>query len=397
MASDSKNKKMKYDFDRLVDRKGTFSLKWEYRKDLMQKRDIIPLWVADMDFEVPLPVRQAIQKRAAHEIYGYTLLPDSYYQAIVDWMEKRFTWKVDKKWVVFTPGVVPAVNFAVQAFSRPGEKIIIQPPVYYPFGLAVENNGRQLVNNPLKREENRYVIDYDHLENVIDKDTRLLILCSPHNPVGRVWSTQELERLAEICIENKILIISDEIHADLVLPPYVHIPTATLGPEVADITISCTSPNKTFNTAGLQVANNIISNKDLRRRFQEAANSAGIELANAFGGTALEAAYTAGEEWLEQLLDYLQGNYDFLVEFTRKNLPGFKVYPLEGTYLVWLDGRAYREDDKRLKDHLLRKARVWLDEGSKFGPGGEGFLRMNIALPRPLLQKALERMRLALT
>jgi cystathionine beta-lyase len=387
---------MKYDFDRIIDRKGTNSLKWEYRKDLMSKRDIIPLWVADMDFEVPLPVRQAIQKRAAHEIFGYTLLSGSYYQAVRDWMERRFSWKVDKKWIVFTPGVVPAVNFAVQAFSRPGEKIIIQPPVYYPFRLAVENNGRKLVNNPLKIEDGRWVIDYEHLESVIDRDTRMLILCSPHNPVGRVWKPEELERLAEICLENKVLIISDEIHADLVLPPHVHTPTATLSAEIADITIGCTSPNKTFNTAGLQVANNIIPNKELRTRFQEAANSAGIELANAFGATALEASYTEGEAWLEQLLAYIQGNYSLVVEFMQKRLPGFKVYPLEGTYLAWLDGRAYREDDKRLKDHLLRKARVWLDEGSKFGPGGEGFLRMNIALPRPRLKEALERMALAL-
>jgi cystathionine beta-lyase len=240
-------------------------------------------------------------------------------------------------------------------------------------------------------------MDYAHLESVIDESTRMLVLCSPHNPVGRVWSQAELQRLAEICLEHDILIISDEIHADLVLPPHVHTPTATLGAEIADITIACTSPNKTFNAAGLQMANTLISNKGLRKQFQEAAGSAGIELANAFGGIALEAAYEEGEEWLEQLLTYLQGNYDYVLDFLQKTLSHFKIYPLEGTYLVWLDGRAYREDDKRLKDHLLRKAGIWLDEGSKFGPGGEGFLRMNIALPRPLLKDALERMALALS
>ena len=382
---------MPNEFDTLIDRGGTHALKWEFRRHC-RERDIIPLWVADMDFAAPEGVRRAVRERAAHGVYGYTLLPESYYQAVISWMLRRFGWEVHKKWIVFTPGVVPALNFAVQAFTEPGDRIIVQPPVYYPFFLAVENNGRELAHNPLRTEDGRSRMDLDHLRAVIDGRTRLLILCSPHNPTGRVWSEEELKGLAEVCAQHDLIILSDEIHADLVSPGHTQAPLAALLPEMADRIVTCTSPNKTFNIAGLQTANTIIPDKQLRQRFQQAVHSSGIELANAFGVVALEAAYTAeGEEWLERLLDYLWGNYALLLEFAAGRIPDIRISSLEGTYLAWLDCRALHPNDKQLKDLLLGHG-VWLDEGSKFGPGGEGFLRLNIACPRSLLEKALERM-----
>lgn len=386
---------MTSEFDIEVDRGGTHAFKWEFRRSC-KARNIIPLWVADMDFEAPEIVRKVVQERAAHGIYGYTRLPDSYYAAVEDWMLRRFRWEVRKKWMVFTPGVVPALNFAVQAFTEPGDSVIVQPPVYYPFFLAVENNGRELVHNPLKIRDGRWTMDLDHLSGLIDERTRLLLLCSPHNPVGRVWTPEELKGLAEVCRRHDLIILSDEIHADLVLPGHKHSPLAALAPELADRIVTCTSPNKTFNIAGLQTANTIIPDKDLRKRFRHAVNSAGIELANAFGVVALTAAYTdEGEAWLLRLLDYLQGNFALLERYGADRLPDIKIYPLEGTYLAWLDGRALHPDDTKLKEILLKHG-VWLDEGSKFGPGGNGFQRINIACPRSLLQEALDRMANAL-
>ena len=387
---------MASEFDTVFDRSGTFALKWEFRRPC-RARGIIPLWVADMDFEAPEAVQAALRDRAAHGIYGYTQLPDSYYSAVEDWMKRRFQWDIRKKWMVFTPGVVPALNFAVQAFTEPGDRVIVQPPVYYPFFLAVENNGRELVHNPLKIRDGRWVMDLDHLKSRIDERTRLLLLCSPHNPVGRVWTPGELRDLIDVCRDHRdLIIVSDEIHADLVLHGQEHTPLARLAPELADRIVTCTSPNKTFNIAGLQTANTIITDKELRRRFQHAVNSAGIELANAFGVVALTAAYTdEGEAWLLRLLEYLQDNFTLLEKYGAERFPDLKIYPLEGTYLAWLDGRPFQSDDKKLKDILLSHG-VWLDEGSKFGPGGEGYLRMNIACPRSLLQEALERMANAL-
>lgn len=285
--------------------------------------------------------------------------------------------------------MVPALHLAVQAFTHPGDKVIIQPPVYYPFSWAVKNNGRQLINNTLINDNGRYIMDFEGLEKSIDARTRMLILCSPHNPVGRVWSEKELEKLAQICLKNNIIIVSDEIHADLILKEYKHTPTALLSEEVAQIVVTCTAPNKTFNIAGLEMANIIISNKVLYNRFKNTVINAGIMLANTFGIVATEAAYKYGEEWLEQLLDYVEANYNFLCSFVAQNMPKIKVTPLEGTYLVWLDFRSLRLPDKELKDLLLKEAKIWLDEGTRFGPGGKGFQRINIACPRKTLKKGL--------
>jgi cystathionine beta-lyase len=344
-----------------------------------------------MDFEVAEAIRSAVRERAAHGIYGYTLLPESYYRAVIAWMAGRFGWKIRKKWIVFTPGVVPALNFAVQAYTEPGDKVVIQPPVYYPFSLAVRNNGRIVVDNPLGLESGRWVMDLDNLRRSIDRRVKLLILCSPHNPVGRVWTPRELRELAAVCRDHDLLIVSDEIHGDLTHPDHPHTPLAALLPDMADRIVTCTSPSKTFNIAGLQTANTIIPDPGLRKRFQETVHAAGIELANAFGVAAAEAAYTHGRPWLASLIDYLWDNFAFVRDFAARKMPELGVHDLEGTYLVWLDGRAVERDDRRLKDVLLKRG-VWLDEGSKFGTGGGGYLRMNIACPRPLLERALDRM-----
>jgi len=387
---------MPHDFDRMIDRSGTDALKWSVRRQFTGVPDVLPMWVADMDFETAPAVRRAVLERAEHGIFGYPVRPDSYNRAVVGWMKRRFGWEIRKGWIAFTPGVVPAVHFAVQAFSHPGDKVVLQPPVYHPFKRAVENNGRRCLLNPLKIENGRYIMDLEGLEQAVDGRTRMLILCSPHNPVGRVWTREELEGLADICLRNQILIISDEIHADLVLKGHRHTPTATLSPEIADITVTCTSPNKTFNIAGLGMANNVISNRFLRDRFQNAVSAAGIGLANLFGIAATEAAYNGGEAWLEDLLEYLESNFEFLKNRMGERLPGIKVFPLEGTFLAWLDFREFDLNDKQLKDLLLKKGKIWLDEGPKFGVGGEGFQRINIACPRTVLEDGIERIAKAL-
>ncbi len=382
---------MTYDFDRKVDRQGTGSLKWEFGKTIHGIDGVLPMWVADMDFEVAPPITEAIVRRAQHPVYGYTLWRDSYYEAVIDWMKRRFDWSVEKEWLVFSPGIVPAVNLAVQAFTRPGEKVIVQPPVYYPFANAVLNNGRQLVNNPLVLDGDRYRMDFEQLEQAIDSRTKMLILCSPHNPVGRVWTEEELTRVAEICLRHKILLVSDEIHADLVMRGHRHFPMATVAPELKDLLITCTAPSKTFNLAGLQAANIMIPNEALRERYIIASRNCGTWLGNIFGLEALEAAYRFCEDWLEQLLDYLNDNNRLLCQFVEDRLPGVGVMPLEGTYLAWMDFRPLGYEDDTLEDLLLKKGKVWLDRGRLFGGPSKGFQRINIACPRALLQEGLQR------
>ena len=382
---------MDFNFDQIIDRRGTYSLKWDFLQEKVGDEEIIPLWVADMDFLSPPSVIEALRKRAAHGIYGYTGLPDSYYQSIIFWMKKRFSWPIEKEWIIFTPGVIPALHLAVQAFTQPGDKVIIQPPVYRPFRLAVENNGRRLIQNTLVNQDGYYRMDLESLESQIDDQTRLLILCSPHNPVSRVWRAEELKELINLCFNRGIIIISDEIHADLIMPGFTHLPTSQISSEAAEITVTCTAPNKTFNIAGLEMGNAIIPNHRLRARFQQALLKAGLFLANTFGVVATEVAYREGEKWLTAVINYIHQNYLFLQEYFGHYLPEIKITPLEGTYLAWLDFRAFHLSDKELQEKLLRKAKVWLDEGPKFGQGGQGFQRLNLACPRGLLEEALER------
>ena len=382
---------MKFDFDSLIDRNGTHSVKWDHFDMKGEVEGMIPMSIADMDFKAPGFITEALARRVEHGVFGYTVVPGSYYEALEKWFEKRFGWVVRREWIRFSPGVIPALNFCVQAFTEPGDKVVIQPPVYHPFRAAISNNGRVVVNNPLKLEGGRYRMDLDGLKGLLDSRTKMIILASPHNPVGRVWAKDELKALVDICAENNILIVSDEIHADLVMPGYRHIPTASVSEEAARITITCTSPSKTFNVAELHVANIIIPDRALFERFDLALMKAGLNRPNIMGLCAAEAAYTNGEKWVEELVPYLHKNYLAMKEFFTKNLPVVKSGEMEGTYLGWLDFNGFGLPDSKVEEILLTKARVAMTPGRIFGPGGEGFYRMNLACPRAVVEEALRR------
>ncbi len=382
---------MEYDFDRVIDRRQTDSVKWGLNAKLFGDADVISAWVADMDFESPAPVIEAILARARHGIYGYGVRPAAYTDSMVAWMQTRFGWTTASEWYAFSPGVVPALALAVHAFTQPGDKIIIQPPVYPPFFSIVKNNGRQLVFNPLKFHDGKFQMDLENLERQIDPRTKMLILCSPHNPVGRVWSREELTALGEVCLRHNLLIISDEIHADLVLRGHTHTPLAMLSDAFAQNTLTCIAPSKTFNIAGLYTAATIIPNARLRAQFNHTRENLGLEGGNVFGIAALEAAYRTGGEWLTQLLDYLQGNADFLMSYFAERIPRIKPIRPEGTYLVWLDCREMGLDDAALKEWMLKRARVAMNEGHTFGEQGRGFLRLNFGCPRATLVEILQR------
>jgi len=382
---------MKFDFDSIISREGTGAVKLEWRKQLFGREDVLPMWVADMDFAVPPFVSEAIRQRAEHPIFGYTGLPASYYEAVIGWQRRRLDWEIEKDWIHYTPGVVTALNLLVEALTEPGDKIIVQPPVYFPFFWAVERNRRTLLLNRLVEENNRYFIDFHDLELKIRDGAKMLILCSPHNPVGRAWTREELERIGSLCLTNDVLIISDEIHGDLVLPGHMHIPLASLSQELARKTVTCIAPSKTFNLAGLFTSSVIIPDDSLRRKYSVAADRVHIS-PNIFGIVASEAAYTHGDAWLEELLSYLSANARFASETLKRKLPWIKVSPLEATYLLWLDFRGSGMKDDEIKRTLVEKAGVGLSPGNMFGLGGEGFQRMNIGCPRSVLQEAIERM-----
>ena len=382
---------MQYDFDTVIDRRNTNSAKWDTAEHAVGEKDVLPLWVADMDFSCPPPVIEAVKKEAEYGIYGYTFVPDSCYDAIIGWMKKRHGWDIKKEWIVFTPGVVSGFHWVVRACTRPGDSVIVQPPVYYPFFKAVKFNGCQLVENQLKLKNGRYEIDFEDLEKKFDSRTKVLLLCSPHNPVGRVWTREELTRLSDVCREHNVVICSDEIHSDLIYRGYRHTPTAMISDEAAQNTITCIAANKTFNIAGLKTGFAVIPNPTLRENFQKTMQNIGVGSCNSFGVTATEAAYAHGEEWLEQLLDYLQGNLDFLIKFIETRIPQIKVIKPEGCYIIWLDCRDLGMNDDELKNFMLKKAKVWLNDGTTFGNGGSGFHRLNLACPRSTLEEALKR------
>jgi cysteine-S-conjugate beta-lyase len=382
---------MEYDFDDLIDRRGTGSLKWDYL-EMVNDNEIIPMWVADMDFKAPKEVVDALIERAEHGIFGYTPVPDSYYREVIEWIRKRHGWELEKEWIATTPGVLPAVVIAIQAFTEPGDGILIQPPVYHPFRKIIQDNERLPVDSPLSLINGEYRMDYANFEKQAKNGVRMMVLCSPHNPVGRVWKRDELEKLAEICIDNNILILSDEIHFDLIMKGYEHVPMASLSREIAEHTITFTSASKTFNLPGLSCANAIISNKKLLDRFNHIRGSLCIGMPNIFGLVAAETAYKHGAEWLEQLLEHIEKNYEYLASFIEKNIPEIGVSRLEGTYLAWLDFRELGLPDEELDTLLLREAKIWLDNGPKFGKGGEGFQRLNLACQRETLEKGLKRL-----
>ncbi len=383
---------MQYNFDEIINREGTACYKYDLRKKIFGRDDIIPMWVADMDFNTPPFIIDAIRKRLEHEVFGYSFRPDSFYEAIINWLKHRHNWPVKKEWISFSPGVVPALNMIIMAFTQPGDKVIVQPPVYFPFYSAVTNHNRLLVRNPLVLNNERYEMDYEDLERKIDKRVKMLILCSPHNPTGNVWKKDELEKLIEICIKNNILILSDEIHSDIIFSGNKHLPAAGLSDKITQQIITLMAPSKTFNIAGLSTSFVICQNPALLKKYNNMLDALHIAQGNIFGNVALEAAYNHGNEWLDQLIQYLQDNLNFAIHYLVKKIPGIHPIKPEATYLLWLDCRKQGMNDKELNDLLSRKAGLGLSAGSLFGPEGQGFVRMNIGCPRFTLHQALDRL-----
>jgi cysteine-S-conjugate beta-lyase len=386
---------MKYNFDEVIDRTNTACVKYDLRNLFFGTEEVIPMWVADMDFRTPDFIMNAIRERAQHEILGYSIRPESYFASLINWLKRRHNYDVQKDWITFSPGIVPAVNMSVLAFSKRRDKIIIQPPVYFPFFDAVKNHGRKLVYNQLIMDSGRYRMDYENLKKLCREGAHMLILSNPHNPAGNAWAADELQRMAEICLKYNVLIISDEIHCDLVNRGFQHTVLASLSPEIEANTVTMVAPSKTFNLAGLATASVIISNPVLKKKYRKVLDALHIELGNVFGNVASEAAYTQGDEWLEQLLDYIDGNIHTLIDFAEKHLPQVKVIRPEATYMVWLDFSATGMSDKELKKFMIEKAGLGLNEGTQFGSGGEGYMRINLACPRATLLKALEQLKAA--
>ena len=378
---------MKYNFDEIVNRENTASVKYDLRKDIFEKEDVIPMWVADMDFKTPDFIVKAIKDRANHEVFGYSFRPESYFQSIVNWLKRRHNWEISKDWISFSPGIVPAVNMAILAFTEPKDKIIIQPPVYFPFFSAIKNNNRVIVENPLKLKNERYCFDFIDLEKKL-ADAKMLILSNPHNPGGSVWTKDELKRLGEMCLENNVLIMSDEIHADLVFKDFKFTPLAYISEEIADNTVTFIAPSKTFNIAALATSSVISSNKELKDKYDKVLDAIHVGLGNVFGTVASEAAYTYGDEWLDQLMDYLYENLDFAQDFLNEKIPQIKMIRPEGTYMVWLDCSELNLKEKDLKEFMIEDAGLGFNDGRMFGTGGEGFMRMNIACPKQTLYDA---------
>ncbi|MBP9871924.1 MAG: pyridoxal phosphate-dependent aminotransferase [Nitrosomonas sp.] len=380
-----------FDFDHEIDREGSHSVKYDGRQGMFGKSDVIPVWVADMDFATPPAVTRALAQRAAHPIYGYTLFPDSLYDSLIDWMLRRHGWTIQRDWIVMCPGVVPSLNAAVMAFTQPGESVIIQPPVYFPFFSAVTQTGRKLIPNPLQLENGRYTIDFDHLEQCA-KNARLLLLCSPHNPVGRVWNSDELERLLAIAAKHDVVVFSDEIHADLIYPGHQHHAIATLPQNTGKI-ITAVAPSKTFNIPGLNLSTLIIPDKSIRNSIMQVFNNMHVSASNPFSITAFETAYREGEAWLDDLLIYLRDTRDSVTAFLATHLPEIKIIQPEGTYLLWLDCRALDMTDAQLKHFFIHEAGVGMSPGILFGNEGSGFMRLNIGAPRRTILSVLEHIR----
>lgn len=384
---------MTYDFDQIIDRRGTGSLKYDFHKERGKAPDLLPLWVADMDFALPKEVLDAMKQRVDHGIFGYTLPLQSYYDAVLSWVEHHQGWKPEEKWLVTTPGVVFALSMCVRAFTQPGDSILIQQPVYYPFSNVIVDNNRKLANAPLVYQDGAYSIDFDAFERaVVENEVKLFILCNPHNPASRVWSREELAALAAICKKHDVIVVSDEIHADFIWENRTFTSYAALGEEYLDNCIVCTAPSKTFNMAGLQISNIFIPNAELRHSFAEERDGTGYDEPSLFGIVATEACYTQGEEWLEQAKDYIYKNIAFMHEYLEEHAPQLHTVETQGTYLVWVDCKKLGLSTQELKELIEDKARLWLDLGDMFGADGEGFIRFNVACPRSVLQQALEQL-----
>ena len=386
-----------WNFDVPVNREGTDCIKYDLREEIFGLKNIIPMWVADMDFLTPDFVVESLHKRLDHGIYGYSFRSAEYFQSIINWIKTRHNWTVGKEWITFCPGIVPALNFCTLAFTEPGDNIIVQPPVYFPFFSAVESHGRNLIHNRLTEAEGKWNMDFNSLVSGIDDKTKMIIISNPHNPVGRVWTPEELNILAEICLKHNILIISDEIHCDLVLPGFIHTPMASLSEKIAEITITLIAPSKTFNLAGLSTSSVIISNPVLRKSFNRIVDNLHIGGGNIFGTTASVAAYTNGHKWLDALLDYIDHNVEFVKDYCREMIPEIIPVQPEATYMIWLDCRKFGMTGKELQNFFVTKAGVGMNEGSTFGPGGEGFMRMNLGTTHQTVMKAMEQIEKAVS
>ncbi len=378
---------MKYDFDKTIDRRATNSYKWDSAPE-----GVLPMWVADMDFRTAPAIIDALQKRVAHGIFGYTRVPDAYYDAVTSWFSQRHGWDIDREWIIYTSGVVPAVSAVIKALTVPGDKVIVQTPVYNCFFSSIRNNGCEIVSNPLRRTADTYEMDFDALERcVADPRAKVMLLCNPHNPAGRVWTPDELTRLGNICLRNGVTVVADEIHCELVYQGFKYTPFASLSDAFLHRSVTCVSPSKAFNIAGLQIANIVAFDNDLRSRIDKAININEVCDVNPFGVAATIAAYNEGEEWLNQLVDYLHGNYEAMAEFCRCELPEFPITRLEGTYLVWMDCSSLGMPSDALEHALLDDARLWLNAGTMYGAEGEGYMRWNIACPRSVMLDGLNR------
>lgn len=378
---------MKYDFDKTIDRRATNSYKWDSAPE-----GVLPMWVADMDFRTAPAIIDALQKRVAHGIFGYTRVPDAYYDAVTSWFSQRHGWDIDREWIIYTSGVVPAVSAVIKALTVPGDKVIVQTPVYNCFFSSIRNNGCEIVSNPLRRTADTYEMDFDALERcAVDPRAKVMLLCNPHNPAGRVWTPDELTRLGNICLRNGVTVVADEIHCELVYQGFKYTPFASLSDAFLHRSVTCVSPSKAFNIAGLQIANIVAFDNDLRSRIDKAININEVCDVNPFGVAATIAAYNEGEEWLNQLVDYQHGNYEAMAEFCRRELPEFHIMRLEGTYLVWMDCSSLGMPSDALEHALLDDARLWLNAGTMYGAEGEGYMRWNIACPRSVMLDGLNR------
>jgi len=387
---------MQYNFDEILTRTDTDCVKYDVCEDVFGTPDVLPMWVADMDFATPSFIMEALKQRLEHPILGYSIRSEVYFNSLINWLKNRHNWQVEQSWISFSPGIVPAINMAIDAFSEPGDGIILQSPVYFPFFDAIRNNGCTIIDNPLILDDNKYKIDFSHLEKVLPK-ARIMLLSNPHNPGGRVWSKQELEKVANMCINHNVLLFADEIHGDLVFKPHVYTPTASISEDIANQTITFIAPSKTFNIAGLGTSSVIIPNGKLKDLYEKALDKVHVGMGNVMGNVASQAAYEQGAEWLDQLLLYINANVEYMERYLTDHLPMLKMMKPEGTYLVWVDFRALDLSDDDLNTFLIREAKLGLNRGSTFGENGKGFMRFNLACPRSTLEKALGQLHKAIT
>lgn len=382
-----------YNFDEIIERSGSGDLKHEALLPRWGRNDLLPLWVADMDFATPDFVVDALKARLSHPIFGYTIEPADYRPTIIDWNESHHGWKIKPEWISFIPGIVRGIGFVVNVFTKPGEKVIIQPPVYHPFRMTPEDNGREVVFNPLRlREDGYYDMDFDNLSEVCDDKCRVLILSNPHNPAGVCWSKETLQRLADFCYEHNIIVISDEIHSDMALFGNRHVPFASVSERAADISITFAAPTKTFNMAGIVSSYAVISNDDLRQRFYGWLKANELDEPTIFAPIATIAAYQKGEEWRKQMLAYVEDNVRFVEDYCRERIPGVRPLRPQASFLVWLNCRGLKLSHDKLLNLFIDKAHLALNDGEMFGPGGEGFMRLNVGTPRSVLRQALEQL-----